>query len=414
MTLVRKSLEEQRVKYANLIFNIAYTVFVLKAFYSFTEIMPHYAEKLIFNICNLTVLGLCAYKMLFLQKYSIKRIFFCIFFAIAAYYTDKQIYSFLFLPAFFLLASTQDVDYRNTVRFMYRIQAVIIAVHALLYPLYYKFMPYAIGFTYRNGDRSQARHQFLLQHANIFSMLLLWTLIGYIYVNFEKLDKLKLIIVWLIYAFFYRFTDSNSGMLILSAIVIILFLRDLYPKRIERIVDFLSRYLFIILSVFYTIMMVSFPKLSGGARDAWKAIDSFFTGRLKYGAYVYNKVGFTLFGQHLPFVSKEYWHGFWIDGIATDCTYMFFGIYYGIIYIFLISFLFWKFSKRARFEEKVIIVAYSLYTMMELYVTYVYFCFALFVIMQYVWKENDPKRVNNENDKESVDHNSCLQSGKIS
>ena len=45
-------------------------------------------------------------------------------------------------------------------------------------------------------------------------------------------------------------------------------------------------------------------------------------------------------------------------------------------------------GKKATFEEKLIFIAYSLYTMMELYVTYMYFCFGVILVGKYLWENN--------------------------
>ena len=136
-------------------------------------------------------------------------------------------------------------------------------------------------------------------------------------------------------------------------------------------------------------MMIIFPYLTGTARQVWLDMDSFFTGRLKYGAFAFYKMGFSLLGQHLIINRKEYWEGFWFDSFACDNGYMWMEVSYGMIYIILFGYLFWKYSKRASFEEKIIVIAYSLYTMMELYVTYMYYCFAVIMISRYIWENKN-------------------------
>ena len=394
MANIREILKEKRANEANYVYLTAYAIVVLKAFYSFSEILSHYYEQRIFTVCNIVAISILAIKLLFFQDYSIRQIFILIFLAFSTFYTDTRLGLFLFLLNFLIIAATQNVDTHWVLSVMNKIQIIVLGIHIALYPIYYFFLPDHVKFTYRNGDYTAPRHQFLLQHSNTFSMLLLWTILGYLYSNYEKLNKRKVVICWLIYYFFYQFADSNSGLMILTVVSVILLVKLIFGDLINGLITFMAKYLFIILAVFFNIMMVSYTHLTGRMREIWISIDEFFTGRLKYGAYAYDKAGFTLLGQLIPYDGKTYWQGFWIDGIARDNTYMFLSVVYGLVYTFVVAFLFWKYSSKAKFEEKLMIVAYSLYAMMEMYVTYTYFCFAIILVMQYVWegRKSSPRR----------------------
>ena len=135
-------------------------------------------------------------------------------------------------------------------------------------------------------------------------------------------------------------------------------------------------------------MMVTLPNLKGNLRKLWEGVDSFFTGRLKYGAYAYAKNGFAFLGKPIDTQIKDYWQGYWIEGIPLDQSYMFLAVHYGLFFMILNGFLFWRYSKYASMGEKVIIIAYSLYTMMESYITYFHLCFALILVVKYIWKDH--------------------------
>lgn len=387
MSSVVKSIRNKELNYANRIYNIAYLIIVVKAFYAYSDIIEPIRTQMVLNICNVLLLAILAYKMVFMQKYNIKQVFICLILAVITRYTDMKTYMFMMLPDFFLIAATQEVDFKKTIKLAYRLEAVIIGIHVAVYPIMYVFARNLLHFSIRGGETGH-RHQFLLSHANIFSMLLLWTILGYIYVNYEKLTKRHIISCWLIYFFFYLFTDSNSGLIILSAITIILLLKNIIGDGVDKVVTFLARYLYFILFLIFDFLMLIFPLTSGKAREIWLSVDDFFTGRLKYGSYAYYQSGFTLFGQHIDFPAKIFWENMWFDAGACDNAYMWISVSYGLVYIFIIGFLFWKYGKKATFEEKLIFIAYSLYTMMELYVTYMYFCFGVILVGKYLWENN--------------------------
>ena len=387
MSAIREKINQINIDYAEKIYNLAFLCGVLKAMFAFSELITN---KSFFNaVFNVAFFSIMIYKLFFLQKYSMTQIFTLIITGLACIYTDFSIWRLVFFPAFLMIAATQGIDFKKSMKFMWKVQASILAIHVMIYPIMYTFFGNRVGITVRgyNND-NRIRHQFLFSHANVFSMLLLWTIFGYIYANFDKLNKKRIVACWGVYAFFYFYTDSNSGMIILSVVSTLLIIRDLIGEKFDVAISFLSRYLFIILSLFFNAMMVSFPQLTGDLREKWMEIDSFFTGRLKYGAYIYAKKGFTLLGRSLDIHIRDYWEGFWIDGLPADNMYMFFSVWYGLFFSVLIAYLFWRYSKYATTAEMIIIIAYSLYTMMESYIIYVQFCFALLLVMRHVWVDH--------------------------
>lgn len=390
MYSLSKKIVQKSINNSNTIYNIAYILAVLKAILAFSELIPRSIHSLNNIVFNGLIIVLIAYKLFVNQKYSVVQIIVLLITGFASIASDFELNRFMLIPDFLLLAATQDIDFKKNMKLVWKIEAFIIAIHVLVYPVLYALG--RVEFTVRgyNYD-NRIRHQFLLSHANVFSMLVLWTVLAYIYSNFERMDKKRIVICWLINVFFYLFTDSNSGMLILSFISILLILKEYVKDIAERIISFLSKYLFIILAIFFNTMMIIYPKLQTPGRMIWREIDSFFTGRLKYGAYIYDKYGFTLFGRFLSNKIRDYWQGFWIDGLPADNMYMFFSVWCGMFFLIVIAFMFWKYSDRATTEEKIIIIAYSLYTMMETYVTYVQLCFALILVVKYAWKDYSVK-----------------------
>ncbi len=387
MSNISKILREKELDYSNYVYCFAYLIIVLKAFYAYSEIITSIRMQIVLNISNLAFILILAYKILFLQKYSVKQAIALVLLGAISLYTDRTLSMFQMLPDFLLIAAMQDVDFKRTIKIVYRIEAAIILIHVAVYPVVFVFNRQAIRFSIRGGELDKLRHQFLLSHANIFSMILLWTILAYLYVNCEKVSRKSVVLLWFTYVAFYMFTKSNSGLIILTAVTILLLLKKTFGNLIDGVVNFLSRYLFIILIILSVFMMFILPYLSGAARDAWLAVDAFFTGRLKYGAFAFNKAGLTLLGQKIYFSGREYWAGMWFDALACDNAYMWISVSYGFIYLLIIGYLFWRYTPRAKFEDKIMFIAYSLYTLMELYVVYLFFCFAVIIVGQYLWKD---------------------------
>ncbi len=409
MASFREKIREKSINYDDAVFSVLIILAVVKAFLAFSELIPKGFSNHMNDIFNVVFLTVGAYKLFVLQKYTVKQVFVLLFIGAVCVYSDFSLRRFLYIPDFILLASKQSVDFKKSMKLVWKIDALLLSIHILAYPFMYFFFRERVRFTIRGYNNDTGlRHQFLLQHSNVFSMLLLWTILAYIYANYENLNKKKIGICWLIYAFFYLFTNSNSGLLILTFVSILYILTDVLGERMNKGISSLSRYIYAALAVFFNFMMVIYTYLVGFPRLIWKAVDTFFTGRLKYGAYAYAKSGISLFGQRINLNVKDYWEGFWIDALPNDNMYMFFSVSYGLVFMLIIAVLFWKYAGQASTDEKLMIIAYSLYTMMESYVTDIHFCFALILLMKYAWGRSPGfglKKYEKQIIKKSFDHN---------
>ena len=75
MSKIVESLKATELDFKNKIYNVAYLIIVCKAFYAYSELIEPVRVQRVLEICNLALMLLLAYKMLFLQKYNIKQIF---------------------------------------------------------------------------------------------------------------------------------------------------------------------------------------------------------------------------------------------------------------------------------------------------------------------------------------------------
>ncbi len=384
-------LSEEKISYKNSVYYAAFLIMVLKGLCAYSELLLYSFTRPFMTFSNLLFLFLLMYKMFFLQKYTIRQVITIFLLGLVTLYSDRVTDMFIFMPNLLFLASTQDVDFKGVIRKVYKIEAVFLTIHVIIYAFLWIFNRDILYFSVRMEDTGyKYRHQFLLSHANSASMLVLWTILGYLYSEYDTLNKKKIFCAWGAYVFLYLFTDSNSGLIILTIVSILLLIKISYGGVIDSLVTFLARYLFIILAVVFNFMMISFTKCTGIAREIWLVINKALTGRLLYGAYAYDNYGYSLFGQAI-YNRKDYWQGMWIDAIPCDNAYMWMAVGYGAVYLFVIGYLFWKYSAYAKFEEKVLVIAFSLYTMMELYITFMYYSFSVVMLMQYVWKDRSLK-----------------------
>lgn len=308
----------------------------------------------------------------------------------------KMRYFYVFI-SFFCIVLYADVDYLKVLRWSYQIKAFWLAVHIFSYIVTYICTPEKIDYVYRNGV---PRHYFFLSHANTFSMLLVWTILEFLYVNKERLHMLHLVALWLCNVILNMFCDSKTSMVTCT---IIIFLLILYKSPIEvpfKWVRFAAKYGFGIFSVLFCTIIIFYRSYNGTLKVLFEKLDQFFTGRLLFGAFAYDTNGWTLFGKTIHFNGTVYWDGHWIDSLVMDNAYYYCFLYLGTVYLIIISIGFFLAEKYMDDEECIFVLAYILYAATENYVVNSIYCFPLLFIGYAIYHGKGEKMISRSIKKE--------------
>lgn len=297
------------------------------------------------------------------------------------------LYSYTRMGYFFLLVSLlcmvtiKKTNLKTILTWSCAIKASYLAIHVFCYIITYILKPDSIEYVYRDGT---ARHYFFVSHANTFSMFLLWTIIEYIYIRHDKLKIPDYLILLSIDLGIDFFTDSNSNRIAIVLLTAFLLIEKTCPCWKAHGLRWFVKYGYAILGIFFSIITIMYPYLNGGAKIAFDALDMFFTGRLKLGAYAYHIGGATFFGQRLPEYALEFWKGIWFSKVTCENTYIWMLVSNGIIYIILFFLLFFFTADYMSPFELSVCSIYILYSIMENYVINVVLCFAPLIAAKYV------------------------------
>lgn len=336
------------------------------------------------TILKYIFLGCMGYKLL-TQKFSRLRLIVIVALSLLFAYTSITVAYYHLFYSLLLIVALQDVDFRKLIKISAWSKLSILAVHVIVYIGYYIFSPESIVFFYRNGVK---RHSFLLGHPNLFTTYLVWASLELIYVYYNKLKKKHYIFIWVINYIFYIFTNSNTGMIVLTGILIFILLEKMAWHHIDNGLLYLSKYIFTIFSIIFPVITVVYTKLHGQLFMLWNWLNDALTGRLMYGAYAYDLYGFTVFGTYINFPSKSYWRGFWFDSIVFDNSYIWLFIINGSIYLIMFSVTFWTISSKTNNIEKIMIIGLAFFGIMEAYMLSANTCFPLLIIGKYIYDQN--------------------------
>ncbi len=373
---VSKENENNRQAFQQMLFTLAMVFLAIKNITDSSFIMQKPAM-----LDNLLIMGFTAVIgiKLMTQKYTYSSMFFSIvLFLISIYTCIKCFYFYLYFTSL-LLCAIQNVDFQKVLSITWKVKAFLLSIHVLTYAFDAVVRPWKLTFSYRDGVQ---RMTFYQGHANTFAMYLCWVSLEYLYSKFERLTYLNIGIVWLINYFFYMFCDSNTAMTTVTAACVLTALtKILHGKKkeiFELVLSFVSKYLYAFLSIFFVTIIIGY--VNGLFASVFEYFNTLFTGRLLYGAVAYDLKGISIFGKSISFDSKIYWRGYWVDGMIFDNCFIWMMISYGIVYLVLISIGCIIFNSRMTVREKIFILLYTMYTVMEAYVMNAAICFPLLIL----------------------------------
>ena len=361
-------------------YSIGFVSLLIRLICSYSDIihLPGVLDTIlgvVFVICMLLVL--VDEKLTGLQLFAVVAV------GVVCVYSYTQMDNYYLLATYFCMVASKHVNLKYVLNWSYKVRAFLLTVHVAAYIFTLIRNPDSIEYVYRD---SVLRHSFFLSHANTFSMFLIWTIFEYLYVNYEQLTLQSLIIVTAIDASLNYFTLSTTNTIISVVVLLLILFNKLFPEWKMGAVRWFVKYAYMILSVFFCLITVYYRKLSGSLMEIYNWLDDFFTGRLIYGAYMYEKYGATFFGQTFKLRQNDYWNGYWFNGIACDNTYLWHLVSFGVVFLLILSVLFFAVAGKVRRQDAIFLSVYILYAVTEIYVTNAVLCFSLIVLAQYAFQ----------------------------
>ena len=360
-------------------YTVGFISILLRLLFSYSDIiqLPGAVDSLL-----LGVFVVCMLLVLIEEELTRFQIFAVVALGVLCAYSYTKMDNYYLLVTYFCMAASKGINLNYVLGWSYKVRATVLTVHVAAYIFTLITNPESIEYVYRYGV---LRHSFFMSHANTFSMFLIWTIFEYLYVNYEKLNVPRLVIVALINATLNYFTLSTTNTIISVVVLVLIVMEKFIPKWKMGIVRWFVKYAYAILGVFFCLISVYYTQFNSTLLSMYNWLNDFFTGRLIYGAYMYDKYGATIFGNTLALRDKDYWKGYWFNGIACDNAYMWHLVSFGLIFLVILSLLFLAVGKNISRKDAIFLSVYSMYAITEIYVTNAVFCFSLIVLAQYAF-----------------------------
>jgi len=368
----------------------AFVLFCVKYTFDYSELVTR--PEILNSLLVGAILFLLIFKIL-IQRYTPIRFILTVTLCGLVGYSSLKSINYIFLIGFLFVLAMQDIDIKRIVRISFCIKVASIATQVAWYFAVYLINPSSLNFVYRGGAGSP-RHYFYMGHANMFTAFLVWASIEYIFLHYSKINITRMAVIWAINMFFRIFTDSTSGILLLLIITVLISLDKLGNHFFDKTLTFFARFLYTICTIVFTFLVMVYAQLTGTLREIWEAIDSFYTGRLWYGAFTNDYLGPTLLGRNLRIPYKYYWHGRWADTFGTFDNYYIGNLYhYGIINLVVIGIVLILLCGKMENLEKIIIIMFAFYAISEVYVVNIYMCFPLMIVGKYLYPQTETVKI---------------------
>lgn len=312
--------------------------------------------------------------------------------ALSAFVSFRMHY-FLLLFTYCGVLGVQNVDLKKVCKYTCATKTVMILMHVIPYIINAIITPENIDYIYRNGVR---RQYFYLGHPNTFSMYVGWTLMEFIYAYYDELKNSHLVLIWLLNFIVYKFTDSNTSVIVMSLCLIGFFAERAKPQLVAKIVTPIARFGFAVCSVFFTVITVCFTFMPEPLKGLYLQLNDFLTGRLMFGAYTYDKFGIAWLGNPGVYLAETtYFEGTWVDTLVFDNSYIYLLVYYGAVFLPIIALAFILSGKKVTIQrnvENILIIGYTFYAIMEQYAINSVQCFPIVFVGIRLYEMYDQKR----------------------
>ncbi|MGN0254836.1 MAG: hypothetical protein ACI4D6_02480 [Chordicoccus sp.] len=281
------------------------------------------------------------------------------------------------------VVSCRSIDLKRVIKASYRLKAAWIAFHLTAYVIVYIAKPSLIHFDYRDGTGAM-RHYFFLSQANTAAMLLAWTIIEFVYVNWDRLQIRDFLGLWVLFFIYNCFTDSRTSVMTLTVFLLLCALCKV-GRIHEKALRGFTRWGYAGCAVLFPALAYGYLFLGSTFHALFTVLDTLLTGRLLYGSFGLDQYGLTVLGQPITWAGIVYWKGYWIDQVVFDNAYLYFAVALGIIWLILLSFAFYRVEKYLTVKECILVTIYILFAITENYTVDVVYCFPMLFISRLIY-----------------------------
>lgn len=328
---------------------------------------------------SLASAGILALYIL-IQKYSAKMLFIYGIVSFAALYSSLKVNNFELLITILVCLAIRKENFDDILNFIFKYEILFICINTA----YAFLMNLVSGEPLKTSINGITRYHFGMGHPNRISIYIFNLIIIWVFLNFHRLKIKHVFSITLLGVVVYLFTKTKTNLVETIILVILLLLSISKNKTCQCIIKYISMYIVPIITVLTAVIVTLYTK----GYSFILALDQLLTSRVRLGAYAYERFGFTLFGQKLSY--KIEWNIDWnLNSFTFDNTYTYFLMNQGIIWLVILSILFFILAKKSDSRVNLMVIVWALYAITEVHGINAFLCFPILLIGLLLQKNTD-------------------------
>lgn len=352
-------------------FRVGLLLMAVKTLSSVSVLVPY--SDTADNILSLLAAGCFAVSLL-QKSYCVKRlILFAALLVLALLSAWRSGLMTMVLAGLSCLAFYRE-DFDKSIRFLLFWELLYVLLH-----VFFAVLLSLLGEPAVTDVSGELRFHFGFSHPNVFSVLLINLLSMWVWLNYDRITAFHIGAVMGITALFCCFTGSRSALCAAVILAVLLILR-----RREGLLRFGAAFCVPVAALAEFGLWKLFDRGYG-----WiQSLDTLLSGRITLGAYALEHFGLSPLGQDLQNFTVT-WDEFWQLGSFTfDDVYSYLAVNHGVVWLVLLSVLFFRAARKGPAKNCVTIILWALYGLTETHVINPFLFFPILTVSNVLQEEN--------------------------
>ena len=339
---------------------VAFVVLIIKVTALYSALMPW--SSLVDNLCIVFVIGVTFAKLTRLTM-PLGRLLTLAILSLFALYTCVTMGQYDLLVTLLAIILLIDEDLEEYISLMLKIQAWLLVAH-LAGSTLLSLLGDSRRFWFIANDRLRFKGGY--DHSNVLSCFIQSCLLMFAWLRFRRITPNQFGWMTVVTVLTFIMSRSRAGLLLNIFTLLILILAQNDNELVKKLLDFAFPLLFPAQVAFIFLAQKYYTSGNGAAH----LLDTLLTGRIKYAAYGYLRSGMTLLPRYLDYADSGVvsWTPEWnLNTFTFDCLYSFLLMQMGILWIVVISALFIWMRKKLDFRNKIFLLIWMLFSVVEIH-----------------------------------------------
>lgn len=338
----------------------AFIVLIVKVMATASRIMPW--NSYLDNLCIVFAVGVMLAKICTLT-FEFKKLIMLAAAALLTLYTCVALKQYDIFITVIVICLVMNEDLDEYITLMLKTQAIIIIGHIIVSGSR-SLIGEGADYWRMTGDRLRFNGGFV--HANVLSCYIMSCTLMFAWKRFGRITANQFAWMLCITVLAYIASRSRTGLMLNLFTLLIILLAQKENQLAVKGTNALLPPLFPALTALFFLMQKWYV---AGNRVA-VILDKLLTGRIKYAAYAYIRSGVTWLPRYLDYADSGVvsWTEEWnLNTFTFDSMYSFLFIQMGIVWVGLISLLIAVVCRKFDFKNKLFILIWVLYAIVEVH-----------------------------------------------